>query len=126
MVRIMGCEKDTVSRCGERADFAHYLALIAEVQARGRLVEHDESRLLSERTGEEHELALAAGDHRVGSLLEMRDAKPVEGARHNDVVPSGRPGEQIAMGGAAHQHHAFHREGEGRYMRLWHIGDTAR
>ena len=52
VVRIMRCEKDTVSRRGERADFAHHLALIAKVQTRGRLVEHDEPRLLSERTSQ--------------------------------------------------------------------------
>src|SRR5215468_8487179 len=52
VVRIMRCEKDTVPRCDERADFAHHLALIAEVQTRGRLVEHDEPRLLSEGTSQ--------------------------------------------------------------------------
>src|SRR5215831_17285736 len=126
VVRIMGCEKDAVSRCSERADFAHDFALIAEVQARGGLVEHDEPRLLSERTGQQHELALAAGDHGIGPLLEMRDAEPVECARRDYVVSRGRPGEQIAVGGAAHQHYAFDREGESCHMRLWHIGNTAR
>src|SRR5262249_46418813 len=49
VVRIVGGEEDAVTRAGERADFAHDLALVAEVEVRGRFVEHDELRLLRKR-----------------------------------------------------------------------------
>src|SRR5262249_5314065 len=39
VVRIVSGEKDAVTRAGERADFAHDLALVAEVEVRGRFVD---------------------------------------------------------------------------------------
>ena len=110
---------------GERADLAHHLALVAEVEARGRLVEHDELRLLRQRARQQHELALAAGDHGVGPLREMRDAESLERARRDRAVVRRRPAEQVAVRGAAHQHHGLDREGEGRHVDLRHIGDAA-
>ena len=71
MVRIVGGEQHAVAGRRERADFAHHLALVAEVEAGGRLVEHDELRLLRQRSRQQHELPLAAGDHGVGPLLQM-------------------------------------------------------
>src|SRR5262249_57643997 len=37
VVRIVGGEEGAVTRAGERADFAHDFALVAEVEVRGRL-----------------------------------------------------------------------------------------
>ena len=51
---------------------AHDFALVAEIEARGRLVEDDDARLLRQRPGDEGELPLAAGDQRVGPLGEGR------------------------------------------------------
>ena len=87
MVRIVGGEEDAVTRAGERADFAHDLALVAEVEVRGRFVEHDELRLLRKRARQQDELALAAGDHRIGTRCEMGDPELVE---HPAPPPSGR------------------------------------
>src|SRR5262245_32993371 len=71
VVRIVGGEENAVTRAGERADFAHDLALIAEVEVSGRFVEHDELRLLRKRARQQHELALAAGNHRIGARRKM-------------------------------------------------------
>ncbi len=83
VVRIVRGEQHAVAGRGERADFPHHLALVAEVEARGRLVEHHELRLLRERAGQQHELALAARDHGVGALREMRNAELLERARRH-------------------------------------------
>src|SRR6516225_1410818 len=46
VVGIMRGEQHAVPGGCERADLAHHLALVPEIEAGGRLVEHDESRLL--------------------------------------------------------------------------------
>src|SRR3984957_1289834 len=122
---IMRREQNAMARGGQCADFTHHLALVAEIEARGRLVEHDELRLLRQCAGEQHELPLAAGGHRVGTLPQMRDAEPLEHARGDGAIGSGRPAEQVAVRGAPHQHHRFDGEGEGDDMRLRHISEQA-
>ena len=47
-------------------------------------------------------------------------------ARGDGAVGGGRPAEQVAVRGAAHQHHGLDGEGKGRYMGLRHIGDQPR
>ena len=56
----------------------------------------------------------------------MRDAEALQRARRDGAVGGGRAAEQIAVRGAAHQHHRLDGEGEGGDMRLRHIGDQAR
>ena len=75
VIGIVGREQHAMAGCFEVPDFAHHLALIAEIEARGRLVEHDELRLLRQRAGEQHQLPLAARNHRVGPLPQVRDAE---------------------------------------------------
>src|SRR5499427_4326247 len=123
VVGIVGGEEDAVTRAGERADLAHDLALVAEVEVCGRLVEHDELRLLRKRARQQHELALAARDHRIGPQRKMRDTELVEHPRRHHPVARRWPAEEIAVRGAAHQHDAVDGEGEGRHMHLRHIGD---
>src|SRR5262245_1177176 len=53
----------------------------------------------------------------------MRDAELLEHARGDRPVMGRWPAEQIAVRGAAHQHHGLHGKGEGRHMQLRHIGD---
>src|SRR5580704_10022577 len=126
MIGIMRREQDAVARRRQCADFAHDLALIAEVEARGRLVEHDETRLLRQRAGEQYELPLAARDHRVGPRAQMRDAEAFEGLRGDGAVGGARPAEQVAVGGTAHQHDALDGEGESGDVGLRDIGDETR
>ena len=53
-------------------------------------------------------------------------AEMLQRRRGNLAVVRARTAEQAAVRGAAHQHHCLDREGEGRHMRLRHIGDEAR
>ena len=97
--------------------------MIAEVEVRGRLVEHDELRLLRKRARQQHELALATRNHRVGARRKMRDAELVEHPRRHRPVSCRWPAEEITVRGAAHQHYGIDGEGECRHMYLRHIGD---
>ena len=47
----MGGEQHAMTGEGEGADLPEHLALVAEIEAGGRLVEHDELRLLRQRAG---------------------------------------------------------------------------
>src|SRR5918994_3573670 len=78
LVRVVGGEDDPEPSGRQRPDLAHHLALVAEIEARRRLVEDDEAGLLGERPSDEDELALAAGDQGVGALGEMADVEAVE------------------------------------------------
>ena len=53
----------------------------------------------------------------------MRDAELLERARGDGAIVRRRPAEQVAVRGAAHQHHALDGEGEGRHVHLRHVGD---
>jgi len=72
---------------------------------------------------QQHQLPLAARDHGVGPLRKLRDPEAIEHSRGDEAIVRGRPGEQIAVRGAAHQHNGFHRECECRDVGLRHIGD---
>src|SRR5215467_5630318 len=119
-------EEHAVAGARKRADLAHDLALVAEVEARGRLVEHDELRLLRQRARKQHELAFAARDHSVGPLREVNDAEALVRLPRHLAVVRRRPAEQVAMRGAPHQHDRLDREREGGRVQLRHIGDAAR
>ena len=90
MVRVVRGEQNAVPGRLEREDFVHHPALVAEIEARGRLVEHDELRLLRQRAGEQHKLPLAAGQLRVGPLAQVRDAEARERADRGIAVGGGR------------------------------------
>ena len=47
----------------------------------------------------------------------------IEHAGGDRAIMRGRRAEQVAVGAASHQHHAFDGEGEARHMQLRHIGD---
>ena len=82
MVRIVGGEQDAVTGAGEGADFAHDFALIAEIEARGRLVEHDELRLLCQSARQQHKLTFAAASQLakapLSSLFAVSSERPGE------------------------------------------------
>ncbi len=126
VVRIVRGEEHAVAGGGQRPDLAHHLALVAEVEARGGLVEHHELRLLRQCARQQHQLALAARDHGVGARREARYAELLEHPDGHRAVVRGGPAEQVAVRGAAHEHHALDGEGEGRHVHLRHIGDQAR
>src|SRR5262245_15897811 len=119
-------KEDAVAGGRERADLAHHLALVAEVEARGRLVEHDELRLLSKRACEQNELTLAARNHGVRPVAQMLDAEAYERLSRHLAVMRRWPAEQVAVRGAPHQHDRLDREREGRRVQLRHVSNAAR
>src|ERR1700726_2451612 len=60
VVGIMRGKQHAMPGSRERTDLAHDFALVAEVEAGGRLIKHDELRVLREGAGEQHKLALTA------------------------------------------------------------------
>lgn len=126
VVRVVGREQNAEARLGQRFDFAQHLSLIAEIERSGRLVKHDEARLLREGSRKQHELPLAAGNLGVGTLRQMRDAKAIQHRLRDCEVIRRGPREQRAVGGASHQHDGLHGEGEGAGMHLWDIADHPR
>src|SRR5215831_2589710 len=60
MVWIVSGKQYTMPGSRERTNLAHHFPLVAEVETGGGLIENNELRLLRERAGEQHQLALTA------------------------------------------------------------------
>src|SRR5262249_61080076 len=60
---------------GEAANGVENPQLVAEIEARGRFVENQNSGLLSERAGNQRELTLAAADPEPLALSQMFDSQ---------------------------------------------------
>src|SRR5215831_18640600 len=126
VVWIMGGEKHAVPGFCQSTDLAHNFALVAEVKASGRFIEHDELRFLRQRACEQNQLAFATGDHGVGTICESIDAETLErSVRHNTILRT-RPTEKASVCRAAHQQNRVHREGKSTDVHLWNISDDAR
>src|SRR5215831_14774140 len=95
-------EQHALARRAKRPDLSHYPPLIPKIEARRRLIQHDELRLLRQRTRQEGKLSLATGNLRVGAIGKMRDPETLEHARRNRAVGGARPAEQGAMRSASH------------------------
>jgi hypothetical protein len=126
MIGIVRREQHAQPALRQGADFAHDLALIAEVEACRRLVEHDETRFLCQRAGEQDELALAARDLRIGARREMRDAEARERGICRCNVARARSREQAQMRAASHQHDGLDRKRKRACVHLRDIADGAR
>ena len=121
----VGREHDAVALGGERAHLAEHERLVAEVEARGRLVHDDQGRRLGERAGDQGELALAAADPRVVGIRQRRDPEHAQGGERRGVIGAAGASERAEMGGPAHQHHVLNAVGEMGGMRLRHVGDAS-
>ena len=73
--------------------------LVAKVEKRRRLVEQNEPRLLRERPGEQHALALAVTQLRKGALSEFFGAHIGHGARHRRMIllPQGSEAPRVGI-----------------------------
>ena len=120
-------ESSTASpRAARRLHLGQDHHLVAEIEARRRLVHDDGGGVLGQRAGHQHELALAAADAGVFRLGERADAEGVEGGLRLGVVLAARRRERPHVRRAAHHHHVGDAEREVRGLRLRHIGDAAR
>src|SRR5579883_1841162 len=126
VVGVVRREHDGDAGAGEGRDLAQDTHLIAEIERRGGLVHDQDARLLRQRAGDQHELALAAADLGIDALLEMLDAEHAKRAlRHGAVMARGR-GEEADMRAPPHQNDVDDVEGEEGGMRLRHVADDAR
>src|SRR5262249_40691061 len=126
MVWIVGGEQNTVSGFGQCADFIHDLALIAKVEACGRLVEHNEPGLLRQGARKQNQLSFSAGNHRVRARGKRRDTKAFERGLGDSVIFRTRLAEQTAMCCTAHQNDGFNSECEGADVHLRNVCDDSR
>ena len=94
VVRIVGRQHDPVAFGRERAHLAQHQRLVAEIEARGRLVHDDQGRCLGERAGDQPELTLAAADPGVVGPGEIRDAERRERGHGGGVIAWTRAGER--------------------------------
>ena len=88
VVGIVGGEEDAVASCRERADFTHHLALVAEIETCGRLVEHDELRLLAGHSYPDHHVrCLDDGPSLIPGLeIEISDGFVRDCGRDDDPI----------------------------------------
>lgn len=98
----------------------------SEVEVRGRLVHHQDARLLGKRAGDQGELPLAAGNARVDLLGQRGDAHGRDRLARDGAVARRGGGEQPDMRGASHQHHVGDEEGKVAGMGLRHVCCRAR
>ena len=96
VIRIVGREHDAVVLAREIADAAEHHRLIAEIEARGRLVHHQDRRFLRERARNQGELALAAGDAGVVVVLQLADAERGELFARDRLVRGAGAGERAS------------------------------
>ena len=125
VVGVVGGEdyREPVRR--QSRDLAQHQGLVAEVEARGRLVHDQDRRLLRQRPGDQHELALAAGEPGVvgvGQILDVQSGQRGAGGRE---VGLARLCEEPEPRRTTHQDDLQGGVGEGRRVGLGHIGDTA-
>ena len=107
-------EHRDVELAGDLADEGHHLARDLRVEARGRLVDQQQLRVLDQGAGDADALALAAGEA-VGALVDvLGEADPVEQAqRLGDVVLGVHAQDAAQRAGVAEpagQHVVHHRE----------------
>ena len=125
MVGVVGGKdhREPVSR--QSRDLAQHQGLVAEVEARGRLVHDQDGRLLRKRPGDQHELALAAGEPRVVGVGQVLDVQSGQCGAGGLAIGLARLGEESEPRGPAHQDDLQGGIGEGRRVGLGHIGDPA-
>ena len=100
--------------------------LVTKIQRRGRLVHHQYARLLSQGTGNQHQLLLATGEMGIGALGQMFDTQLAKRAPGYLPVLGGNPGNPVDVGRTAKQHNVRNLKRERRRMHLRYIGKMLR
>ena len=102
------------------------LELMAHVERRRRLVEHQGRRLLRQRPRQQHALALAARQLAERARRQLEDAGVGHGALGGGDVGGGLEAERAEPRASAHEHDLERRERELERLVLQHGGDQAR
>ena len=108
-------------------DQLEHLLLVADVERGGRLVEQHERRALGQRPGDEHPLALAAGERRRRSRsAKLEQVEVGEGVVHGGEVAAALDAERADVRRAAEQHVVDHAHAGRDHRRLRHEGHEQR
>ena len=126
LVRIMGREHDGVALGAQRPHPLEHQQAIAEIEAGGRLVHHQQGRILGERAGDQAELALAAGDAVGLGRGKLGDAEIGQRRLRPLMVARSGRGERPEMRRASHQHQVEDGIGELHDLRLRDVGHRLR
>ena len=111
---------------GETLDDVEDHHLVAEVEVRFGLVEHEDSGFGRERAGDERELELPARDFAAETPREVLDADLGHDAVDHLPVRVGRQAEGADVRAAAEDDHVGERHrGEARELRLRYVADRA-
>ncbi len=125
LIGIVGREDDPEAALAQGAHAIEHQEAIAEIEARCRLVHHQERRILRQGARNQAELALAAGDAICFAVGKVEDAQLVERSACAIVVGGAGCCERSEMRRAAHQHQIEDGVGELHHLRLRNIGDGA-
>src|SRR5258707_5450750 len=125
VVRIVAREENRDAGRSQLRDFSEHPDLVAEVEAGGGLVHHQQPRLLRQRAGDERELALAARDFSDRLVGELCYAQRLERPLGDLPIALARRRESPQARSAAHQHELAQRESEVRAMALRHVARPA-
>ena len=92
VIRIMRREQHADTLTGQRTDVLQHAHLIAEIEIRRRLVHDHHARILRQRTRDQRQLALAAGDLRIDSVGQVHDTHAPDGVQRSRMVACRRRG----------------------------------
>ena len=122
---VVGAEDHGIALCRQTAHHLQYPQLVAVVQRRGGLVHHQHLRLLRQRTGDQHQLLLAAGEMGEVPLPQMGRAHLLQRLVRLPYLGRARLLEGVQLTGRAHQHRVQHRVAEGGRVDLGDVGDAS-
>ena len=120
----MGHDERPPAPGGEGADLGEDLDAVLEVEEGGGLVEEQDFRVLDQRSGEEGELTLAAGEARDLAVGEISEPQAIEGFAGESHVGIALEAEQRLMRGTTHQDELTDPERKGHVEVLGYEGDA--
>jgi hypothetical protein len=127
MIWMMGGHQDRKPITRRKGtNLTQYKRLIAEIEARGRLIQHKALRLLRQGARDQHKLPFSAGKLCDGTISKAGDAKPFECFFRNPHILRTRRGKQGQARGAPHGDNIACRIGKATRCCLRHIGQAAR
>ncbi len=123
MAGIMAGHDHRQSLVGQRADQFQCPGLISKIEMRRRFVENQQCRLLRQRAGHQHQLALSTAEFRVQPLGQMGDPQPRHRRPGDPRIGHGRGHIPAQMSRASHLRHHGGGKGEDRLVALRHEAD---
>ena len=125
-VQVVQHHDDGVTRAGQAPQEFEHIELVAEVERGDGLVEQERGRTLRQELGDEHELALPAGEGVHVALREVAGARARERGLDGGGVAGVCALPASAVRVPAHRHDLAHRQGQVQGRLLGQEGDPAR